>query len=61
MRGLHIFNVPMGEEKYVESILRKKAKHVEKVTERYVENLGEEYPQELWTMLQFSMQHIITY
>jgi hypothetical protein len=26
-----------------------------------VEDLGDEYPQELWTMLQFSLQHRVTY
>ena len=44
LRGMHIFNVPMGEDRYFEAILRQKAKNVEKVTERYVEDLVEEYP-----------------
>ncbi len=51
----------MGEEKYAEAILQEKAKRVEKFTEQSVEDLGEEYPRELWTMLQFSLRHKITY
>ena len=57
LRGIRIFNVPMGQETYAEAILRQNAKNVEKVTERYAEDLGEEYPQELWIMLQYSLQH----
>ena len=32
-----------------------------KTTEAYVQDLGDEYPQELWTMSQFSLQHRVTY
>jgi hypothetical protein len=60
-RGILIFNVPVGEERYVEAVLRDKAQQVGQVTRQYVEDLEEEYPQELWTMLQFSLQHRITY
>ena len=60
LRGLTIFNVPVGEEKFVEVKLREKATHVRKTTEAYVRDLGDEYPQELWTMLQISLQHRIT-
>ena len=31
------------------------------MTVAYVRDLGDKYPQELWTMLQFSLQHRITY
>ena len=47
LRGLLIFNAPVGEERYVAVVLRDKAKHVGKVTRQYVEDLEEEYPQEL--------------
>ena len=61
LRGLLIFNVPVGEERYVAAILRDKARQVGKVTRQYVEDLEEEYPHELWTMLQFSLHHRVTY
>ena len=51
----------MGEEKYVAAVLREKARKVESTTRRYVEDLEEQYPQELRTMLQFSLQHRVTY
>ena len=61
LRGLTIFNAPIGEERYVHAKLRDKARHVKETTETYVRDLGDEYPQELWTMLQFSLHHRITY
>jgi len=61
LRGLAIFNVPVEEEKFVEAKLREKATQVRRTTEAYVRDLGDEHPQELWTMLQFSLQHCITY
>ena len=61
LRGLTIFNVPVGEDKYVQTKLRDKAKQVQINTEAYVKDLGEEYSQELWTMLQLSLPHRITY
>ncbi len=61
LRGLTIFNVPVGEERFVQLKLREKAMQVERTTKAYVRDLGDEYPQELWTMLQFSLQHRITY
>ena len=51
LRGLTIFTVPVGEEKYVKITLRDKAMQVKKTTEAYVRDLGDEYPQGLWTML----------
>jgi len=56
-----IFNVPVGGSSYVEALLRQKASEVEQNTRQYVEDLEEKYPQELWTMMQFSLQHKITY
>ena len=61
LRGILIFNVSVGEERYVTAVLRDKAKLVGHVTRQYVEDLEEEYPHELWTMLQFSLQHMIAY
>ena len=61
LKGITIFNVPVGEERYGEAVLRQKAREVEQATRQYVEDLEEKYPQELWTMLQFSLQHMITY
>jgi hypothetical protein len=56
-----IFNVTVGEKKYVQAKLRDKAGQVKETTGAYVKDTGDEYPQELWTMLQFSLQHRITY
>ncbi len=61
LRGIQIFNVPLGEEKYVKARLREKARQVQRTTEAYIDDVGEEYPQELWTMLHFSLQHRVTY
>ena len=47
LRGLLIFNVPVEEKRYVAASMRDKAKHVGQVTWEYVEDLKEEYPQEL--------------
>ena len=44
MRGVTIFNVPMGEEKFVEVKLKEKAVRVEKTTETYVRDLADDYP-----------------
>ena len=46
LRGIQIFNVPMGEERYVAAVLREKARKVENTTRRYVEDLEEQYPHE---------------
>ena len=61
LKGLTIFNVPVGEERFAERKLRDEAMKVKKTTEAYVTDLGDEYPQDMWTMLQFSLQHRITY
>ena len=61
MRGLKILNVPVGEERYVVVKLREKAAQVEDTTKSSVMDLGDEYHQELWTMLHFSLQPRITY
>jgi hypothetical protein len=51
-----VFNVPIGEPEYVKAVLRDKAMEVKEVTRTYVENLEDEYPQELWKLLQYSLQ-----
>jgi len=61
LKGIVIFNVPVGENRYVEAILRQKARKIEQNTRQYVEDLEEKYPHEMWTMLQFSLQHKIAY
>jgi hypothetical protein len=44
LRGLTVFNVPIGEERFVELKLREKALQVESTTETYIRDLGDEYP-----------------
>ena len=61
LREIVIFNVPVGETRYLEAVLRQEAREIGKVTRQYVEDIEEQYPQELWTMLQFSLHHRITY
>ena len=56
-----MFTVPVGEERYVANVLRDKARQVGEVTRKCVEDLEEEYPKELWTMLPFSLRHRVTY
>jgi len=60
LKGIQVFNVPIGTERYVQAKLREKALQVKQTTKMYVQDLGDEYPQELWTMLQFSLQHRVT-
>ena len=51
LRGIHVFNVPVGEEEYVAAVLREKARKVESTTRRCMDDLEEKYPHELWTIL----------
>ncbi len=46
LRGLTIFNVPVGEERFVQLKLREKVMHVERTTKAYVRDPGDEYPHE---------------
>ena len=39
LKGITFFNVPGGEERYVEAVLRQKAREVEQTTRQYVEDL----------------------
>jgi len=50
-KGIMIFNVPVDDNRFVEAILRQKAREVEQNTRQYVEDLEEKYPHEMWTML----------
>ena len=59
LRRVTIFNVPIGEPRYVEEILRNNTIKVTKVTMDYARDLEEEYPHELWTM--YSLHHRVTY
>ena len=54
LRDVTIFNVPIGEERYVEAVLKKKAKEVVAIMRRYAEDLEEEHPHELWALLYYS-------
>jgi hypothetical protein len=51
LKGVTVFNVPIGEPRYAEAVLRNKAIEVAEVASRYVEELEDEYPQELWALL----------
>ena len=51
LKRIMIFNAPVDENRYVEAVLRQKAREVERNTRQYVEDLEEKYPQERWTML----------
>jgi hypothetical protein len=61
LRGVTVFDVPIGELEYVETVLKNKAREVAGVARKYIEDLEEDYPQEQWTVLQYSLQHKITY
>ena len=44
------FNVPIGVERYVEAVPKKKAKEVGAITRRYADDLEKERAQELWAL-----------
>jgi hypothetical protein len=44
LKGIQVFNVPLGTERYVGAKLREKAMQVKQTTEAYVEDLGDEHP-----------------
>ncbi len=60
LRGVHDFNVPVGDADYVATVLQTKATQVRSTTRNYVKDLADDHPQELWTMLQYSIQHRLT-
>jgi hypothetical protein len=47
LRGLQVFNVPVGEPTYVATVLGGKAMHVGDITKNYVSDLEDEHPREL--------------
>ena len=55
VRGITVFNVPIGEPEYAETVLKNMARGMVGVARKYIEDLEEEYPQELWTLLQYSL------
>jgi len=61
LRGLEVFNVPVGDPDYVATILRTKAKQVGITTSNYVTDLADEHPQDMWTMLRYCLQHMVIY
>jgi len=61
LRGLHVFNVPVGDPDYVATVLKTKAIQVGTTTRNYMTDLTDEHPQEMWTMLQYSLQHKVIY
>ena len=61
LRGVTIFNVSIGEGRYVEAVLKKKAKEVAAITIPYAEDLEEEFPKELWALLYYSLQQRVPY
>jgi hypothetical protein len=61
LRGLHVSNVPVRDPDCVAAVLRTKANQVGKTTKNYVTDLTDEHRQELWTMMQCSLQHKFTY
>ncbi len=56
-----IFNVSIEEERYVKTILRSNATEVAGTSKNYTRDLEEEHPHELWALLHFSLQHMVTY
>ena len=44
LKGITVFNVPIGEPDYVEAVLCKKAMEITEEARAYVENLEDEYP-----------------
>jgi hypothetical protein len=60
-RGVTTFNVPIGEDGYVAHVLKNKAEKVRQLAREYTTDLEEENPHKLWTMLQLSLHHRVTY
>jgi hypothetical protein len=61
LRGLHVFNVLVGDPEYTTTVLKTKATQMRTTTRNYVADMADDHPQELWTMLQYSLQHKTTY
>jgi hypothetical protein len=61
VRGVQIFYVLMGEADYVAAVLRAKASQVIATTRNYAVDLSDDHLPELWIILQYSLQHMVTY
>ena len=61
LKEITVFNVPIGELRYVEAVLGNKTNEVAKVARKYAEDLEDDNPHELWTLLQYYLHHRITY
>ncbi len=60
-KGIEVFSSPIGDETFTKKIMKIKAHQVCDVVKDYIVDLQEEHPQELWTMLQYSLHHKVTY
>jgi hypothetical protein len=60
-KGIHVFNAPIGEPDYVPEMLEDKAHETHRVINTYASDLADNHAQELWTILQYSLYHMITY
>jgi hypothetical protein len=60
-KDIHVFNAPIGEPEFVAEVLKDKAHEVCGVIHNYSADLQDGHPQEMWTMLQYSLQHRVTY
>ena len=61
LRGVQVFNVPMGDADYIATVLQTKALPVSTTPRKYVKDLADDHPHVLWTMLQYSLQHRVEY
>ena len=55
LRGVHVFNGHVREADYGVATLRTKAAQVTATTRNYVADLSNDHPQEMQTMLQYSL------
>jgi hypothetical protein len=60
-KGVHVFNAPIGDPEFVTEVIKDKAHKVCRVINDYATDLEEDHPQEMRTMLHYSLQHKITY
>ncbi len=54
-RGVHVFNALIGKPKFIAEVLNNKAHGVCRAIKDYTSNLQDEQPQEMRTMLQYSV------
>jgi hypothetical protein len=58
-RSIQVFNAPICEPEYIAEVPKDKAHEVCRVIKTYTKDLHVVHPQKLWTMLQYSLQHIV--